>query len=501
MRRRDVEGLDVTVVGGGFGGLSAASYLAYGGANVELLEKNDELGGRASTLKLGKYKFDMGPSWYLMPDVFERFFENLGKKREDYYELKHLDPHYRIYFKDGDRIDISADTEEVKELFDSYEDGAGSELESYLETSEKSYEIAMEDFVYTDRPGIRDWIDLDVLKAAPIGLKMVKTMDSHVENYFNSSKLRKITQYTLVFLGGSPSRTPALYNMMSHVDFNLGVYYPEGGMTGVADCIADLAEELDVDIKTEVEVNRISNHPDGVVVQTGERDIKSDVVVSDADYHHTEMELLDKEDRSYDEDYWREKTLAPSAFLIYLGVEGELPEISHHTLVLPNNWNSHFDSIFENESWPENPAYYVCNPSITDDLLAPDGNSAIFVLVPIASGLEDTENQRKEFREKIIEDLEENTGINIKERIKEEEIFTVSEFSDRYNSYQGTALGLAHTLRQTALLRPSQRSSNLQGLYYTGSYTTPGIGVPMCLVSGEHTSDKIKEDYGTKSRR
>ena len=484
----------VVVVGSGFGGLSTACYLADAGLDVTVLEKNESLGGRASVLEADGFRFDMGPSWYLMPDVFERFFGHFDREPSDFYDLEPLDPHYRIFFKDGDTADVTSDRGEMHDLFESYEEGAGDALDEYLETSEEHYGVAMEKFIYEDRPRIRDWIDPDVMRAAPIGLQLLGTMDDYVADYFDTPKLRQIMQYTLVFLGGAPSNTPAIYNMMSHVDFNMGVYYPENGLRSVVDACVELGEEMGVDYVTDAEVTEIINRREGFAVESEAGTFHAEFVVSNADYAHTERELLPEHERQYDDGYWDSRTYSPSAFLLYLGVEGDVDPLEHHTLVFPTDWDRHFEQIFDDPAWPEDPAYYLCVPSETDDSVAPEGHSNLFALVPIAPGLDDTDEVRTWYRDLVLDDIAENTGVELRDRIVFEEQFSVSEFADRYNSAQGTALGLAHTLRQTALFRPPHRSEACPGLYYTGSYTTPGIGVPMCLISGEHTANTLIDD-------
>lgn len=486
-------GRSIVIVGGGFGGLSTACYLADAGADVTVLEKNDQLGGRASVLKRAGFRFDMGPSWYLMPDVFERFFGHFNRRPADYYELTHLDPHYRIYWKDGDHLDVTPDIEATKRAFESYESGAGEAFDRYLERSRTTYEVGMKQFVYVDRPRFRDYLDWDVVKNAR-GLGLLGSMDDHVSTYFDHEKLRQVVQYSLVFLGGSPTNTPALYNLMSHVDFDLGVHYPAGGIGAVVDGIVALGEELGVDYRTGIEVDQIAGSRGAFQLETSAGRIEADLVVSDADYAHTEQSLLAPEDRQQDDDYWDDRTYAPSAYLLYLGVSGELDELAHHTLVLPTDWDAHFEAIFETPAWPEDPSYYLCAPSKTDDSVAPEGCSALFALVPIAPGLDDDEEARAAFRDQLLDDIAANTGVKLRDRILVEESFSVSDFATRYNAREGTALGLAHTLGQTGPLRPGHRSSALDGLYYTGAYTTPGIGVPMCLISGQHTADSVLAD-------
>ncbi|ARS90827.1 phytoene desaturase family protein [Natrarchaeobaculum aegyptiacum] len=505
-------GESVVVIGSGFGGLSSACYLADAGADVRVVEKNEQLGGRASVLERDGFRFDMGPSWYLMPDVFERFFADFDRTPTDYYDLEHLDPHYRIFFKEsseldsvdpasehhssvhGDRVDITPDLERTKEIFEEYEAGAGETLERYLEKSRENYEVGMEHFVYEDRPRLRDYLDLDVARNAR-GLSLIGSMQGHVEDYFDHPRLQQIMQYTLVFLGGSPSNTPALYNLMSHVDFNLGVWYPEGGIGSVVDAIVDLGTELGVEYEIGRPVTEIKGREGAFLLETPDGPIEADLVVSNADYAHTEQELLPSPGQSYDADYWESRTYAPSAFLLYLGVEGTVGELAHHTLVLPSDWDRHFDQIFEDPQWPDDPAYYVCAPSETDETVAPEGHSALFVLVPIAPGLEDDTGTRDQYRDVVLDDLARHTGTDLRDRIVLEERFCVSDFASRYNSYDGTALGLAHTLRQTALFRPPHRSKGVDGLYHVGGDTTPGIGMPMCLISGELTASKVLEDH------
>ena len=488
-----LDGRSVAIVGGGFGGLSAACYLARAGADVTLLEKNEQLGGRASVLNRAGFRFDMGPSWYLMPDVFERFFSHFGKTPREYYDLEHLDPHYRVFWKDGDRLDLTPDLEETRAAFEAYESGAGDALVRYLERSATTYEVGMREFVYEDRPRFRDYLDWNVARHAR-GLGLFGSMHDHVSASFDHEKLRQVVQYSLVFLGGSPTNTPAIYSLMSHVDHTLGVHYPDGGIGAVVDGVVELGQELGVTFRTDVEVTQLERVGGTLRLGTTAGRLDAAFVVSDADYAHTEQALLAPEDRQRDDNYWKTRTYAPSAFLLYLGVTGELEELAHHTIVLPTDWDPHFEAIFDEPTWPEDPAYYLCAPSKTDDSVAPDGCSALFALVPVAPGLADGPDVRQAYRDRLLDDLAANTGVKLHDRILVEESFSVSDFASRYNAREGTALGLAHTLRQTGPLRPGHRSSVLEGLYYTGAYTTPGIGVPMCLISGQHAAEALIAD-------
>ncbi|MFB6206498.1 MAG: phytoene desaturase family protein [Haloglomus sp.] len=494
MTRNALASESVVVVGAGVGGLSAACHLADAGADVTVVEQREEPGGVAGRIERDGFQFDTGPSWYLMPETFERFFGRFGREPSDYYELTRLDPNYRVFWKDGDEAAMPADRGGQRELFESYEAGAGDALEAYLAGAREAYEVGMEEFVYERRPRWRDWLDPDLLRAAR-GLTLLGSMDDHVREFFDHPKLRQLVEYTLVFLGGSPYNTPALYSLMSHVDMNQGVYYPAGGMRAVVDGIAMLARELGVEFRLGERVTAVERLPDGLLVTTDSdrTNPQPDRVVCNAPPAYAERELLPPDGRDHHPGYWDDRTYAPSAFLLYMGVEGPLPELEHHTLVLPTDWRGHFDAIFETPAWPEDPSYYVNVPSRTDETVAPDGCETVVVLVPIAPGLDDGPETRARYREQVLDDLASHTGADFRDRVVVEESACVTEFAN-VGYPRGTALGLAHTLTQTGPLRPGHRSDAMEGLYYTGSFTTPGIGVPMCLVSGEHAAAAVKAD-------
>lgn len=483
----------VAIIGGGFGGLATAAYLADAGADVRLFERHDRLGGHAGVLERDGFRFDTGPSWYLMPDVFERFFGHFDRTPEEYYTLERLDPQYRVFWKDGDRVSIRPNRENVHEVFDDYEPGAGDALEAYLDAAEENYELAMNRVVYEGRDRLREYVDTDLLPMLPRA-RLFGNMDDYVSRYVDHPKLRQLLEYTLVFLGGSPHNTPALYSIMSHVDLNKNVFYPEGGIAAVVDGLAALCRELGVDLRTGAEVERIEGAYGGFTLRTTAGDASADVVVSNANPAYAERELLPAEHRDHDPSYWEERTYAPSAFMLYLGVEGEVGDLAHHSLVLPTDWDGHFEQIFDDPEWPTDPAYYLSVASKTDDTVAPEGHHAVVVLVPIAPGIDDGPAVRSRFREKVLDDLAEHVDVDLRDRIVVEETACVSEFAERYGNPQGTALGLAHTLFQTGPFRPSHRAG-LDGLYYTGSYTAPGVGMPMCLISGERTADAVVSDH------
>nr|WP_048075718.1 phytoene desaturase family protein [Haloquadratum walsbyi] len=491
---RTSEETSVIVIGGGFSGLSTACYLADAGVDVTMLERQDTLGGVAGRIERSGFQFDTGPSWYLMPDVFERFFDEFGHDPKEYYSLTRLDPNYRVFWKDGDTATLPADREGQRELFEQYETGAGAALDTYLEEAANAYEIGMEEFVYKHRPRLRDWVDPGLLRAAR-GITLIGSMDDHIASYFDSPKLRQLLEYTLVFLGGSPYNTPALYSLMSHVDFNMGVYYPTGGIASVVDGIETLARELGVNIELNTTVTGLStvNDGDGVRVQTNTDARIADRVVSTIPPAYTDRNLLPEGVSDHDSSYWESQTYAPGAFLLYLGVEGELDSLEHHTLILPTDWESHFESIFDDPTWPADPSYYVNVPSQTDSTVAPDGHSTVVVLVPIAPGLTDSDAVREQYRQKVLSDLADHTGVDLRDRIVVEETACTSEFA-AMGYPDGTALGLAHTLTQTGPFRPAHRSDAISGLYHAGSFTDPGIGMPMCLINGKHVSDAVVDD-------
>jgi phytoene desaturase len=451
--------------------------------------------GRALGREKG-FTFDMGPSWYLMPDVFKTFFNLFGKEPEEFYPLKRLDPAYRIYFEKNSYADIASSLEKNLALFESMEPGAAEQLKKYLKQSEYQYNVSINEFLYKDYTSLLQFFNRRMLVEGS-KLHVFESLDKYTKRYFKSDQLRKILEYSMVFLGGAPKNTPAIYSLMSHIDFNLGVWYPEGGIGSVVNAFEALAKSYGAQLRYNSPVKQIGV-VDGVakqvILENGEI-IEADVVVANADYHHVETRLLEQKYQTYPEKYWGKRTIAPSALLIYLGYDRKIAGLEHHTLFFDNDWTKHFDAIFDDPSWPENPSYYVACPSKTDPTIMPAGGEVVTILVPLASGLEDTDEIRDAYVEKVLVHLEKLLEQDLHNHIVKR-VFSHRDFSGLFNAYQGTALGLSHTLMQTAVFRPRHQSKKVSNLFFTGQYTHPGIGMPMTLISSQLVAASIKEIYG-----
>lgn len=481
----------VIVIGTGIGGLATAALLAKKGYTVTMLEKNDHIGGRASIWKSKGFTFDMGPSWYLMPDVFERYFSLFKKKPSDFYKLTRLDPQYRVYFGKNDYVDIVKDLKSNLKLFEKLEPGVSKKIEDYLQRAEKDYIAAKKYILYNNFKSIKDYLRKDLMREGK-RMRIFESLDHYTKRFTQNHRIQQILQYSIVFLGGSPKNTPAFYSIMSHIDFNLGVFYPQKGIHSIINALATLCKSYRVTIETGKEVKKICVENGKVTgVRTAEKEYDADIVISNADYAFTETHLLEKKYQSYDENYWKKKTIAPSAFLIYLGVRGKIKNLKHHTLSFANNWQDHFEEIFSTPQWPKKPSFYVCCPSKTDQSVAPKNGENLFILVPVATGIHDSDSQRTRYAKKMIAMLEKLTGESISDRIITQRIFSQRDFTSEYNAYNGTALGLAHTLTQTAHMRPSILSKKVKNLLYVGQYTQPGIGMPMCLIAAELVAKEV----------
>ncbi|WP_414469487.1 phytoene desaturase family protein [Methanobacterium sp. ACI-7] len=489
--------MNVIIVGAGFGGLSASALLAKKGFDVTVIEKNEQPGGRASVYGDKEFYFDMGPSWYLMPDVYEKFYAQFDKKPEDFFKLERLDPSYRIFFGNKKQVDVASDLEKNYSLFDSLEENGSQKLKEYLKSSEELYDFSIDEMLYKDYNSILDFLNGKLLLRG-YKLNMWENLQHYVNKRFESDEAKKILEYAIGFLGGSPANTPSFYHLMSHVDLTMGVFYPQGGMRKVVDSIYKLAESHGVKFIFNEPVEMLEVHDHNVKrVLTNKGVYEADLVIVNADYAHSELELLSDGNQTYNAKYWDKRVMAPSAMVAYLGVDYVVDKLAHHNLFLDDDWEHGFDTIFDPKkaAWPENPSYYVNVPSRTDLSAAPEGSDTLFVLIPLAPELEDSPELREKFYNKIMDDLEAKIDENIRDHIVVKRIFALNDFKDRYNAYKGTALGLSHTLRQSALWRPSHKSKKVKNLYYSGHYTHPGIGVPMTLISSQIVADELSDKY------
>ncbi len=479
----------VVVIGSGFSSLSAACYLAKAGFEVSLYEKNKTVGGRARQLIKQGFTFDIGPSWYWMPDIFERFFNDFNKSTSDYYTLDKLSPAYKIFFSD-DVITIGDSMDKICDEFERIEAGSSTYLRKFIAKAQENYDIAINKIVY--RPGISPF-ELVTKETALRVDQFFKTISGQVRKQFKNPKLIATLEFPVLFLGAKPSKTPSFYSFMNFADFGLGTWHPQGGMYKIIEGMKSLAEELGVDIHTGHAVEKIFVEKGRATgIKVNDSIIKADYILSGADYHHSET-LLDPEYRQYSEAYWDSKTFAPSSLLFYVGFDKKLQNIEHHNLFFDTDFERHAEEIYDEPKWPTKPLFYVNFPSVTDKSMAPKGYETGFFLVPIAPDLEDTPALREQYFDIIIKRLEARTNQKVENNIIFKESFCVNDFKEQYNSYKGNAYGMANTLLQTAFLRPGLKSKKVKDLYFTGQLTVPGPGVPPSLISGKLVSELIEK--------
>ena len=481
---------NICVIGSGFSGLSSATYLASQGHNVYVLEKNSKLGGRARQFSSKGFTFDMGPSWYWMPDVFEKYFNDFDKNIEDYLKLKRLDPSYKVFFEDG-HIDIPANYQELKDLFESMEEGSGDNLDLFISQAEKKYKVGIQNLVYKPGLSIKEFIDKETVTGV-FQLDIFKSMHSHIRKYFKNEKIIKLLEFPILFLGATPKNTPALYSLMNFADIKLGTWFPEGGMYKIVEAMVELAKEKGVKFYTSEEVKKFSyvNKKISHVITT-KKTYDADYVVCSGDYQHFDQNVLDKKYKNYSASYWDKRTLAPSSLLFYIGLDKKLKNISHHCLFFDKDFEKHAEEIYSTPRWPSEPLFYASFTSDSDETVAPKNHENMFLLIPIAPDLEDNRIIRERYFDLIISRLEKLTHQNIKDHIVYKKSYGIRDFKKDYHSFKGNAYGLANTLFQTAILKPSIKNKKLDNLYFCGQLTVPGPGVPPSLISGNVVAKEL----------
>lgn len=487
---------DISIIGSGFSSLAAACYMAKAGYGVNVYEKNPQLGGRARSFTEQGFTFDMGPTWYWMPDVFERFFEDFGKKPDDYYSLERLSPGYRVYFGDDNFVDIAAELDKIKATFEKLEPGSAQQLQKFLDKAGKNYEIAIKDLVY--KPGISP-LELVTMDTVFELKQFYLTIQDYVRKHFNDTRLQQILEFPVLFLGAKPGNTPLFYSFMNYADFCMGTWYAKGGMISVVNGMIELARELGVQFHTQANVSAINVNEKGKVssIYVNGEIISTRLIISGADYKHSES-LLPEEFRTYTETFWSKKIMAPSSLLFYVGISKKLKNVLHHTLFFDASFDDHAIEIYDKPSWPANPLFYASFPSMTDDSVAPAGHEAAIFLIPLAPDLTDDEETREKYFNIIIARLESLTKQTVRDHIVFKRSYCVKDFKEDYNSFKGNAYGMANTLLQTAFLRPKLKSKKVKNLFFTGQLTVPGPGVPPSLISGKLVSDIIIKENTLK---
>ncbi len=481
----------IAVIGSGFAGLSAATVLAEQGQEVYVYEKNEQVGGRARQFSAEGFLFDMGPSWYWMPDVFERYFKRFGYHPRDFYELKLLDPGFTMVFEGNEIIEVPADFEALCNLFESIEKGTADKLKKFMKEAAYKYEVGINDLVYKPGLSLTEFADFKLFKDV-FRLQLFSSFSEHVKKYFKHPKLIALMEFPVLFLGAMPEKTPALYSLMNYAGLKMGTWYPMGGFHKVIQGMKTIAEEKGVHFYQNEPVQALTVNNQRVKhVSANGHSMDVDAVIGAADYHHIESKLLEKQYRNYDERYWSKKTFAPSSLLFYLGINKKVPGLRHHTLFFDNNLKQHSEDIYVDPKWPSKPLFYVCCPSKTDPEVAPEGHENIFILMPIAPGLKDEEATREHYFEILMNRLENYVGENIRNHIIYKRSYCVSDFINDYNAYKGNAYGLANTLRQTAILKPRLKSRKVKNLYFAGQLTVPGPGVPPSIISGQVAAKEL----------
>ncbi|WP_042720994.1 NAD(P)/FAD-dependent oxidoreductase [Flavobacterium sp. B17] len=485
----------IAVIGSGFSGLSAAAYASKEGHEVHLFEKNNDIGGRARNFKTENgYTFDMGPSWYWMPDIIESFFNDFGKKASDFYTLVPLDPQFEMVFSDG-TMNIPHNYQKMKDLFEKTEPGAGEKLDAFMKDAQYKYEVGMQDFVTKPCHSWLEFVSPKIAKSA-LKLDLLTNFQRFVRKYFTHPKLIVLMEFPVIFLGAAPKDIPALYSLMNYGGYKLGTWYPMGGFSKIIDAMKNIAQEQGTRFYTNADVEKINvNGKEASSLTVNQKEMTFDMIIASSDYHHTETKLLSENYRNYNEEYWKKRVFAPSCLIFYLGFKEKIPNLKHHTLFFENDLDLHTEEIYKDKKWPTKPLFYACCPSKTDDSVAPENCENVFLLMPVAPGIEDSEEIRERYFMEMILRLEKHTGAtDLLLKIDYKRSYCVKDFKEDYNAYQGNAYGLANTLSQTAVLKPSLRNKKIKNLFYTGQLTVPGPGVPPSIISGKIAANEANKN-------
>jgi phytoene desaturase len=486
----------IIVIGSGVAGLSAASYLAQKGFAVTVLEKNSTTGGRARVFSAEGFTFDMGPSWYWMPDVFEKFYNDFGFSTSDFYNLVRLNPSYRVFAQNGEAVDVPANMNELEALFNRFEPGSGARLRAFLKEAEYKYKVGINDLVYKPSLRLSEFADTRLLYGL-VKMDVFTSMKKHVRQFVTHPFLIELLEFPILFLGAMPSNTPALYSLMNYADMSLGTWYPMGGMHKIIEAFTSIATKQGVNILVNHEVTHIEsqNGKASTVHTLNGKQFKADFVVGAGDYHHIEQQLLSKVDRTYTEAYWQKRKMAPSSLLYYVGINKKLNNLQHHNLFFDTDFMRHAKEIYETPQWPTEPLFYASVPSKTDATVAPEGMENLFLLIPTAPGLTDTEEVKNHYFDMLMTRLEKHTGQHIRDHVIYKRAYAMSDFVSDYHAFKGNAYGLANTLGQTAILKPRIKSRKLSNLYYAGQLTVPGPGVPPSIISGNVVANLIVKEH------
>ena len=484
----------VIVIGAGFSGLAAATGLADKGYDVTILEKNSMAGGRARVFEAEGFTFDMGPSWYWMPDIFDNYFAKFNKKTSDYYDLVRLDPSYAVILEGNETIALPAGVDKLEALFEEMESGSGAKFREFLRQAEYKYEVGINKFVWKPSRSISEFVSVKLLYDV-VRLDVFQSFAKHIRKFFTDDKILKLMEFPILFLGATPENTPAMYSLMNYAEMQLGTWYPMGGMHKIVQGMVALAEEKGVKISYNQEVEKVVvNNGIAKQVITNQGTFDADAVVASADYHHVEDKILGQKYQNYDEEYWDKRVMAPSSLLFYLGVNKRIPKLLHHNLFFDEDFSLHAHEIYTEPKWPSKPLFYASAPSVTDSSVAPEGCENIFLLIPVAPDLEDTEEMREKYYDILMERLEKYCGTSIRDAVVYKRSYAHHDFKQDYHAFKGNAYGLANTLMQTALLKPTLKNKKIQNFYYTGQLTVPGPGVPPSLISGLLVANELDKE-------